>query len=172
MLEFVEGGDAAFRRADEQFAIEGCVEVGRFEQVREGFRDVVAIAGVEAADALVSDELDTDAIPLPFGGEVCGGDAAGVDLFGGHALGLVEQRVRQHRRAEGGEGGGDGFRRAAFEPGEEVCVRRGEAVPEFFDLADIDLAEIGEGLPGEPGGHADAQAAGDQLQERPATGGV
>ncbi len=67
---------------------------------------------------------------------------------------------------------GFGRRAGAGEPGEEGDVGRGEAVPELLDLGDVAGAEVGEGLLGEAGGDADAQAAGDELQEREAAGGV
>ena len=86
-------------------------------------------------------------------------------------VGLVE-RVREHDRAEGGGGGGFGRRAGAGEPGEERDVGRGEAVPELLDLGDVAGAEVGERLLGEAGGDADAQAAGDELEEREAAGGV
>jgi len=78
--------------------------------------------------------------------------------------------MRQHGRAEGGEGAGDGFGASAVEPGEEIEIGRRHAVPEFFDLGDIDFApvfwaEVGEGLAREAGGNADAQAASDKFQK-------
>ena len=45
-------------------------------------------------------------------------------------------------------------------------------MPDLLDLADLAAAEVGERLLGEAGGDADAQAAGDELQEREAGGGV
>ena len=45
-------------------------------------------------------------------------------------------------------------------------------MPELLDLGDVAGAEVGEGLLGEAGGDADAQAAGDELEEREAAGGV
>ena len=45
-------------------------------------------------------------------------------------------------------------------------------MPELLDLGDVALAEVGEGLFREAGGDADAQAAGDELEEREAAGGV
>ncbi len=149
--------------ADEEFAVDGGVEVEGGEEVGEGVRDVVAGAGVEAALVAFGDGLDADAVPFPFGGEVGGVQAGEVVLL---------DRVGEHDRAEGGEGGADGLRAGAGEPGEEGDVRGGEAVPEFLDLGDVLVAEGGEGLFGEAGGDADAKAAGDELEEGEAAGVV
>ena len=102
--------------------------------------------------------LDADAVPFPFGGEV----------------GRVERRRDRPRRARGRASPGGtawrrpatGLRAGAVQPGEERDVGRREAVPELLDLGDVAAAEVGERLLGEPGGDADAQAAGDELQER------
>ena len=69
-------------------------------------------------------------------------------------------------------GGGCGARAGAGQPGEERDVGRAEAVPELLDLGDVAGAEVGQRLLGEAGRDADAQAAGDELQEREAAGGV
>ena len=162
LLQVGEAGDAAVLAADEELAVEGGVEVEGFEEVGEGPADVVAGAGEEAAAVGVGGGLDADAVPFPFGGEVGGVEAGEVGCF---------QGVREHDRAEGGGGGLRG-RAGAGEPGEERDVGGVEAVPELLDFGDVALAEVGEGLLGEAGGDADAQAAGDELQEREAGGGV
>ena len=59
-----------------------------------------------------------------------------------------------------------------FEPGEEVEVGRLQPVPDLLDLAGLDPAQAGQRQPGEPGRGPDPQAAGDQLEQRPAAGGV
>ena len=168
----MEGGDATFGGADEEFAIERGVEGRGFEEVWESPGNVVAVAGVEAAEALVRGELDADAVPFPFDGEVGGGDERRVQVVRLHALGLAEQWVGEHGRAEGGEGAGDRLGSLAFEPREKIEIGRGHAVPEFLDLGDVDLAEVCDGLTGEAGGDTDAKAAGDELEQRPATSGV
>ncbi len=126
-------------------------------------RDVVAGAGEEAAAVGVGGGLDADAVPFPLGGEV-----GGVELL---EVALVEG-VREHDRAERGGGLGLGARRVAGEPGEERDEGRCQAVPELLDLGDVLPPELGQRLLGEAGGDADAQAAGDELEEREAAGGV
>ena len=44
-------------------------------------------------------------------------------------------------------------------------IGRRQPVPELLDLGDVDLAEIGQRLLGEPRRDADAQAAGDELDD-------
>ena len=163
LLQVGEGGDRAVVAADQQLAVEGGVEVEGVEQVGEGAADVVAGARVEPAAVGVGGGLDADAVPLPLGGEV-GRVEAG-------ELGLVE-RMRQHDRAERGGGGGRRARAGAGQPGEEPDVGGREAVPELLDLGDVAGAEVGERLLGEPRRDADAEAAGDELQEREAARGV
>ena len=58
--------------------------------------------------------------------------------------------------------------RAAGEPGEQVGIGRFDSVPHFLDLPDRRIERQGQRHPGEPRRHADAQAAGDQLEQRPA----
>ena len=45
-------------------------------------------------------------------------------------------------------------------------------MPDLLDLGRVDPAIVGERHLGEAGRDADAQPAGDQLEQRPATGGV
>ena len=139
------------------------VEGQRLDEVGEGAGDVVAGARVEPAAAGLGDGLDADAVPLPFGGVVGGVEAVEVG-------GL--ERVREHHRAERRGGGRRRAGTAGGQPGEEVGVGRREPVPDLLDLADLAAAEVGQRLLGEAGGDADAQAAGDELQEREAAGGV
>ena len=83
---------------------------------------------------------------------------------------LVLERMRQHRRAERGGIARLRLRAAAFEPGEQVLVGRAEAVPDHLDLVGLAPADERRRGLGETGGGADAQLAGDQLDERPASG--
>jgi hypothetical protein len=59
-----------------------------------------------------------------------------------------------------------------FQPGEEIGIGRRKPVPEFLDLVGLDIAQIGQRLPGEARRDADAQAAGDQLDQRETAGDV
>ena len=81
-------------------------------------------------------------------------------------------RLREHDRAERRERGGDRALALAFEPGEELDIRRLQAVPDLLDLGHLLAAEARQRLLGEPRRDADAQAAGDELQKREAAGGV
>ena len=62
--------------------------------------------------------------------------------------------------------------RVAGEPGEQIGVGRLDGVPHFLDLPDRRIEGLGQRHPGEPRRDADAQAAGDQLEQRPAAGRV
>src|SRR5581483_12025687 len=59
---------------------------------------------------------------------------------------------------------------AAVQPGEQVAVRWREPRPQHFDVMQVLLAKRRDGGLGEPRRDADAQSAGDELDERPAAG--
>jgi hypothetical protein len=78
--------------------------------------------------------------------------------------------MRQHRGSERRRIAARWLVGAAFEPGEQLAVGRRETGPEELDLLHVFVAErSGRGL-GEPRRHADAQRAGDKLEQRPAPG--
>ena len=59
-----------------------------------------------------------------------------------------------------------GARRAALQPGEQRHVGRREAVPDLLHRVGIDAADLGQRDLRQPRRGADAQPAGDQLQQR------
>ena len=107
------------------------------------------------------DRLHADAVPFPFRHEV-------VRIERGE-IGVV-QRVRQHRRAERRRIAVDRLVGAALQPGEQLDIGRRKPGPEHLDLVGVLAAERGSRGLGEPRRDADAQAAGDQLEQRPAAG--
>ncbi len=80
--------------------------------------------------------------------------------------------IGQHRRQEGRARIAARSRRALQQPVEQRAVRRLQPVPDFFHGIDRLLADIGDGLLGQSRGDADSQRAGQQLQQRPAAGGI
>ena len=80
--------------------------------------------------------------------------------------------MREHHRPEGRERSADRTLGPPFQPREELYVGRREAVPDFFDLGHVLAAEFRQRLFGKPRGHADAKAAGDELDQRVAAGGI
>ena len=167
LLQHVEALHPAFAH-DQQFAVDGALEVERLDKIGKGAGDVLAGAGVDPPHrspvaALARRGLKADAVPFPLGQEI-----------GGFELGeiLVLQRVREHGRAKRGGIAGFRLRPAAFDPGEEVFVRRLQPVPDQLDLVGLDAAELSDSRLGEPRRDADAQLPGDQLEERPAPGFV
>ncbi len=114
------------------------------------------------------DELHANAIPFPFGG-------VGGGIQGGQIRRF--QRVGEHGRPENGRVLRVRRAGAAFQPGEQRCVGRGKAVPDFFDIIRRDhLAacggEIGECRFSQARAGAYAQAAGDQFQNGVAHVGI
>ena len=134
--------------------------------------DVVSRAGIDPPHAAFAAGLHTDAVIFPFGGKGVGCDQGRVHRIGIIALGFRHQRVRQHDRPEGRLDVRLGAAGLAFEPGEQALIGRGEAVPDLLDLGHVHAAEIRERQFGKPGGDADAQAARDQFEQRPAAGRV
>src|ERR1700749_1624139 len=59
-----------------------------------------------------------------------------------------------------------------FEPGEQLAIGRRETRPQEFNVMGIFVAERGTGGFSKPRRNADAQAAGDKLDQRPAPGFV
>ncbi len=153
---------------DEQLAVEREAlvrQVGQhLRQVGKSLGDVLAgprvqpcreaVVGVEAAR-----RLDADAVPLPLGGEqrrVLDLDVARLE------------RMREHRGVEGRGVDRVGLVGMPLDPGEQVEVGRRQPVPDLLDLVCRLAAERRHRGLGEPCRDADAQRAGDELQERPA----
>ena len=88
------------------------------------------------------------------------------------AMSACFQRVREHRRAEHRRVGRVGLRPAALQPGEQRQIGRCKPVPDLLDVVGLDAADLGQRDLRQPGGGADAQPAGDQLQQRQPGGGV
>ncbi len=129
-------------------------------------RDVLAGAREEphhgrALDVDAAHGLDADAVPLPFRDMGLRADALRI---------LLLQRMRQHGRREGRGVDRLGTLAVALDPGEQLDVGRGEPVPDLLDLVGGAAAQLGHRRLGEACGDADAQRAGDQLQQRPAAG--
>ena len=163
LLQVGEGGDAAAAQ-DQQLTVQGALEGHRRKHVGEGVGDVVAGAGVETAHAALTDRLDADAVPLPFGGVVGGLVAVEVD-------GLVD-RLGQHHGPKAPKSIGARPFALAHQPGEDVGVGRVLAVPDLLQLGDGHAAEVGRRLAGEAPREPDPQSAGEQLEQGPAAVGV
>ena len=145
--------------AHQKLAVEHAVEVDGLDDVGKGAGDVLAGAAIEPLHAARGGDLHADAVPFPFGAEM-----GGVERV---ELGAVDG-IGQHRRQEGAAGIAAGPGRARQQPVEQRPVGGGEAVPDLLHLIDRLAADIGSGLLGEPCRDADAQRAGQELQERPA----
>ena len=154
---------------DQQFAVDGAGQMQRVEQIGKAFGNILAGARIKPRrHAVVAvlrlcgrDRLHADAVPFPFRHEV-GGVERG-------EIGLVE-RMRQHRRPERRRIGARGLFACALEPGEQFAIGRREAGPQQLDVVRVLAAERADGGFGQPRRHADAQAAGDELEQRPAPG--
>ncbi len=129
-------------------------------------RDVLAGARIEPRDraavrAAAGDRLHPDAVPFPFGHERRRDRAR---------RNRRPRGVREHRRAERRRIAARRLVGAAFEPGEQLAIGRREPRPDQLDLLRVLAAERGDRGLGEPRRDADAQAAGDELEQRPAAG--
>ncbi len=168
LLQLAEGRDLA-APDHQQLAVDDALEVQRAHQVGEGAGDLVARAAVEPALAPLDHRLDADAVPLPFGGVVVGVELGEVDR-------LVD-RLGQHHRTEAAVGLGARTLASALQPGEQVAIGRGLAVPDLLDVGDRHAApktfgHVRQGLFGQPRRQAHAQAAGHQLEQGPAAVGI
>ena len=107
------------------------------------------------------DRLHANAVPFPFRYEL-----RRIEVL---QIGIVK-RMRQHRRAKRRRIAAFGLLGAAFEPGKKLAIGRHEAGPDQLDLVCIFVGQRGDGGLGQPRRNADAQAAGDELDQRPAAG--
>ena len=145
-------------RAHQQLAVEHGIEVEPADHVGKAVRYVVARARIEMHLAGPRHDLHADAVPLPFGGEIGGFERLPIGIL---------QRMRQHQRPEGWRTGHVRPRSAPLEPGEQRLVRRRERVPDLLDIADGKARHLGRRRLGKARRYADAQRAGQQLDERP-----
>ena len=130
------------------------------DQVREGWRNIVASARIEPAHAALADHLDADAVPFPFGRIV-----GRCELF---EIGLLH-RIGQHDWPKQRRRPFLGFLALALQPLEERGIGWRQPIPKLFDLVDLDTPEVRDGLLGKPRRDADPEATGDQLDEREAS---
>ena len=163
LLQHVEALHAAVAH-DQEFAVDRGGQPQRLDQIGEAPGNILAGAGIEprhdgAVVARAGHRLHPDAVPFPFGDEV-----------GGLEPGEIFERVREHRGTERRRIAVRRFFGAAFEPGEQFRVGRLESGPDELDLLRVLVAERGGRGLGEPRRDADAQRAGDELEQRPASG--
>ena len=149
---------------DQQFAVEHRIEIKPSHQIRKRARYIFAGPRKKPRDALAitilaRSRLHADAVPLPFGAEV--------SRFKRCKLFRLD-RVREHRRIEAHIGRHTRRRGAAFEPIEEGGVRRLNCVPDILDFIRRLAANLRQSRACEARRHANAQSAGDQLQQSPA----
>ncbi len=150
---------------DQQFAVDRARQTQSVEQIGKAAGNVFAGPRIEPGDrfavALPGDRLHADAVPFPFGHE-------GRRIETGE-IGFV-QRMRQHRRPERRRIVARRLFDPAFEPGEQVAIGRREARPDQFDFLGFLAAQRRDGGFGKARRDADAQGAGNQLDQRPAPG--
>ena len=141
------------------------MEVHRLDHFGEGVRHVLRPAGIYATAARHCDQLGADAVPLPLRPERRGVQRGEVRCL---------ERLGQHHGAEHRRTRRVGTVAAPLQPGEQRQVGRREAVPDLLDFIrrDPPAGQFRQRDLGQPGGGADAQAAGDQLQQRVAARGV
>jgi hypothetical protein len=113
------------------------------------------------ARVAAGDRLHADAVPFPFRDVIGRIEAAEIRLL---------DRMRQHHRPERRRVAIDRLVAAAFEPGEQVGVGRGEAGPDQLDVVRVFAAERGGRGLGEARGDADPHRAGDEFEQGPAAG--
>ena len=78
--------------------------------------------------------------------------------------------MREHRRPKRRGIAGDRLARTPLDPGEQGDIGRRNAVPDLLDLVGRQVAQRRKRGLGKPRRDADAQRAGDQLEQRPASG--
>ena len=138
----------------------------RLDQIGKALGDVLAGARIEPRDRLPSRVAPATActrMPSHFHSAMKSAGSSAARSASSIACASIAGR----------NGAGSRARRllgAAFEPGEQLAVGRREAGPEHLDLVGVLAAERGGRGLGEPRRDADAQAAGDQLEQRPAAG--
>ena len=146
--------------AHQKLAVEHAVEVDGLDDVGKGAGDVLAGAAIEPLHAVRGGDLHADAVPFPFGAE------------------MRRDRARRVRRGRWGWPASAAGRRrrhccwAWARPPAASRTAAGRAAERPCQISSTSIdrlaADIGDGLLGEPRRDADAQRAGQQLQERPA----
>ena len=125
--------------------------------------NIVAGAREEAPLAALMCRLHADAVPLPFRHEVLRLDQGELPVL---------DLMRQHQRAEGRRGPDFGPWASAGKPGEQLGIRRAKPVPDLLDVGQRHFRPFGERGLGEPRRDADAERSGEELEQRPALGGI
>ena len=133
------------------------------DHIGKGCRNIVAGAREEAPLAALMCRLHADAVPLPFRHEVLRLDQGQLPVL---------DLMRQHQRAEGRHRSDIRPRPYAGKPGEQLGIRRAKPVPDLFDLGERHFRPFGERGLGEPRRDADAERSGEELEQRPALGGI
>ncbi len=105
------------------------------------------------------DQLDADAVILPFGG---------IGFRPDQAMVLFLQRVRQHDRCKSQAFVHGRHVRPALQPGEQVFIRRAQPMPQGLNGLDRLVAVPGQDLFQQARRDADAQTAHADLQQGPA----
>ena len=165
LLQQVERCDAAVA-LHQELPVERAGERERGDEIGEARRNVLAGTRIEPGDAaavgaLAGDRLHTDAVPLVFRHE--GGRIERAEL-------VLLDGMRQHHRAEWRRIARFRPRLTPFDPGEQLDIGRLEAGPDQLDLVRILVAECRHRGLRQPRRHADAQRAGDELEQSPAAG--
>ena len=140
----------------QQFAIEHRMKIHRLEDFRKRAGNVLGAARIEPPAAFGRDKLHADAVPFPFGAPIR-------RLHPGKVRRL--QRMRQHRRTEHRRLRRIGPRRALLQPREQRQIRRRQAVPHLLHIIGLDAADLRQRDLRQPRRDADAQSAGDQLEQ-------
>ncbi len=164
LLQDVERLDTVVAH-DQKLAVNGARKLQRFEEIRKAFGNILAGARIKPCGCFAvvprRDSLHTDAVPFPFGHELCG-----IQIF---KIGVVE-RVRQHRRPERRRIAARRFFTTPLEPGEQFAIRWRKPGPQQLDVLCILVAERSGGGFGKPRRDADTKSAGDELYQRPPAG--
>src|SRR5690606_27954620 len=124
---------------DEQLTVDRTLEINGIQDIGERSGNVLASARIDTRDATAlavaaAHGLNANAVPFPFGREVGGIQrlAPVADIF---------EWMGKHRRMKGCRMDRIGLWSRALGPGEEIEIRRLQAVPYEFDLVGLERAE-------------------------------
>ena len=162
LLQHVERLHAAVAH-DQQLAVDRAVEPQRIGEIGKASRNIFAGARIEPRDTRAvglrgGDRLHADAVPFPFGANSAGSSAA-------KSVSSIACDSITGRNGAGSPV--DRLAGAALDPCEQVEIGRREAGPDQLDLVGLFVAERRDSGLGKPRGNADAQRAGDELQQAP-----